>query len=336
MTTVTEETYATLRAENEELRQFVVELRQQLTAYQHREAEMQQQNSILQQELAEQRAQLVRHFSASYQKLSLLQGIIDNTPSSIFVKNIEGRFLLVNRRAASFLQHTPDQLIGKTDYELFPPKIVERWRTNDRPILESGKSVQIEVVMHQDDGLHTYITTRFPFYDAQGLVYAIGGISTDITERAQTQAAQALMQIQLEDAQQQAMQNVTTPIIPIADHIVTMPLVGTLDAVRAQQAMQTLLEGITTYHAKIAVLDITGLSVVDSEVTQALTRIAQAVRLLGAQVVLTGIQPHVAEMLVYLGVDLSGVITRSTLQEGVTYALHQYAGTPVSPRRSRT
>lgn len=333
MTPITEETYATLRAENERLRQFVGELEQRIVSYQHREVEMQQQNIALQQELAEQRAQLVRHFSTSYQKLSLLEGIIDNTPSSIFVKNIEGRFLLVNRRAASFLHHTPDQLIGKTDYELFPQKIVERWRTNDRPILESGKLVQIEVVLHQDDGLHTYITTRFPLYDAQGVVYAIGGISTDVTERAQTQAARAIMQIQLQNAQQQAMQRVTTPLIPIADRIVAMPLVGTIDSVRAQQAMQSLLEGVAAYHATIAVLDITGLTVVDSEVTQTLMRMVQAVKLLGAQVVLTGIQPHVAEMLVYLGVDLSGVITRSTLQDGVAYALSHHSGAIVSRRR---
>lgn len=333
MMTMTEETNEALRAENERLRQLVDSMDQVIAQYQQMEADLQQQNTHLKQELAEQRAQLVRHFSASNQTLALLQGIIDNTPSSIFVKNTEGRFLLINRRAASFLHYTPDQLIGKTDYELFPQQIVERWRSNDRPIFETGKPIQIEVVLHQEDGLHTYITTRFPFCDPQGLVYAIGGISTDITERTRTQAAQALLQLQRLDTHQETMRSVATPLIPIANKVIAMPLVGEIDTVRAQQAMDILLDGIAAYQARIAVLDITGVTVVDSTVTQALTRIAQAVKLLGARVVVTGIQPHVAQTLVYLGVDLSGVVTRSTLQEGVAYALSHQPGAIGSSKR---
>jgi rsbT co-antagonist protein RsbR len=87
--------------------------------------------------------------------------------------------------------------------------------------------------------------------------------------------------------------------------------------------MESLLEGVAYYQAEVAILDITGVKVIDTQVADALMRTAQAVRLLGASVVLTGIQPGIAQTLVHLGVDLSGIVTRSTLQSGIAYALSQ-------------
>jgi anti-anti-sigma regulatory factor len=85
--------------------------------------------------------------------------------------------------------------------------------------------------------------------------------------------------------------------------------------------METLLEGVGAHRAAIAILDITGVSVVDTQVANALIRAAQAVRLLGAQVMLTGISPQVAQTLVQLGADLSSITTYSSLQTGIVKAL---------------
>jgi anti-anti-sigma regulatory factor len=85
--------------------------------------------------------------------------------------------------------------------------------------------------------------------------------------------------------------------------------------------MDSLLQGIAANHAQIAIIDITGVPVVDSQVADALVRAARAVRLLGARVVLTGIRPEVAQTLVGLGIDLSGIVTRGSLQSGIAYAL---------------
>jgi rsbT co-antagonist protein RsbR len=105
--------------------------------------------------------------------------------------------------------------------------------------------------------------------------------------------------------------------------VVVLPLIGTVDSRRAQQVMETLLEGVATSRAQVAILDITGVVVVDTQVADALVRAAQAVKLLGAQVVLTGIRPEVAQTLVGLGVDLSGIVTRSTLQSGIAFAIER-------------
>ena len=99
-----------------------------------------------------------------------------------------------------------------------------------------------------------------------------------------------------------------------------MPLIGSVDAARAQQALETMLEGMSRSRARLAIVDITGVSAVDSHVASSLVRLAQAVRLLGAQVVLTGIRAEVAQTLVSLDVDLSGIVIKGTLQDGISYA----------------
>lgn len=123
-------------------------------------------------------------------------------------------------------------------------------------------------------------------------------------------------------AQQAVVRELSTPLIPIADGVVVMPLIGTLDSARAQHVLETMLQGIEERRARVAILDVTGVAVVDTQVANALLRAAQAARLLGAQAILTGIKPEVAQTLVHLGADLSGIATRGSLQDGIAYALN--------------
>lgn len=122
-------------------------------------------------------------------------------------------------------------------------------------------------------------------------------------------------------AQADALLELSTPLVPISAQVVAMPLIGTIDSRRAQHIMAALLDGIGRYHASVAILDITGVQVVDSQVADIIIQAAQAVRLLGAQVVLTGIRPDMAETMVTLGIDLKGIVTRNTLQGGIAYAM---------------
>ena len=110
-------------------------------------------------------------------------------------------------------------------------------------------------------------------------------------------------------------------MLPIAEYVIALPLIGAIDGDRAQQMTETLLEGVYHYRALWVILDITGVSVMDTEVASRLVEAAIAVRLLGAQVILTGICPVMAQTLVGLGVDLRDIVTRSTLQRGIAYAM---------------
>jgi len=115
--------------------------------------------------------------------------------------------------------------------------------------------------------------------------------------------------------------DISSPVVPIARHILVMPLIGTIDEQRAQRFIETLLSEVGAHQARVILIDITGVSVVDTTVANYLLRAAQAVKLLGAEAVLVGITPHVAQTMVSLGVDLNQVVTRANLESGFAYAL---------------
>jgi rsbT co-antagonist protein RsbR len=112
-----------------------------------------------------------------------------------------------------------------------------------------------------------------------------------------------------------------TPIIPIMDNIIIMPLIGTIDTVRSGDIMRTLLGGISQHRAKVVILNITGVPVVDSGVADHLDKTMQAARLKGAHTIITGISDVVAETIVDLGIDWSNIETLRDLQTGLTEGL---------------
>jgi ABC-type sugar transport system substrate-binding protein len=133
-------------------------------------------------------------------------------------------------------------------------------------------------------------------------------------------SAQRQLQQQVINAQRSIIHDLSTPIVPINDEILVLPLIGMIDSIRAQQIMESMLDAILRQRAHVLIVDITGVAVVDTQVANYLMQSAQAARLLGAQVILVGIAPEVAQTIVQLGVDLSSIITRGTLREGLQCA----------------
>jgi PAS domain S-box-containing protein len=115
---------------------------------------------------------------------ALLQGLLDHAPLTVYVKEPAGRFLLVNREFATWLRTPAWQIVGKMQDEFFPPVLAQAFREQDQQVAASGEAMEIEETAPHEDGLpHTYLTTKFPLYNEQGDVYAVGGICSDITER---------------------------------------------------------------------------------------------------------------------------------------------------------
>ncbi|HZZ73054.1 MAG TPA: response regulator [Pirellulales bacterium] len=110
-----------------------------------------------------------------------LHSILDNTSAIVYIKDINGRYVLINRSFERFFGVTQFQCVGMIDQEIFPQSVAEAFRENDREVLARGKAIQIEEIVSHADGPHTYISNKFPLYDALGLPYAVGGVSTDIT-----------------------------------------------------------------------------------------------------------------------------------------------------------
>ncbi|MEU3957257.1 STAS domain-containing protein [Streptomyces achromogenes] len=126
---------------------------------------------------------------------------------------------------------------------------------------------------------------------------------------------------ELIERQRQQLLEVATPVIKLWEGTVAVPLIGTLDSARSQVVMESLLEAIVDQRARYAILDITGVPTVDSLVAQHLMKTVAAARLMGAECIVSGIRPAIAQTIVQLGIDLGSVLTRSSLADALAYAL---------------
>ena len=120
--------------------------------------------------------------------------------------------------------------------------------------------------------------------------------------------------------QQEEMLELSTPVVKLWDGILALPMIGTLDSARTQIVMESLLQRIVESEAEIAILDITGVPTVDTLVAQHLLKTVTAIRLMGADCIISGIRPQIAQTIVHLGVDLQGVTTKSTLADALSLA----------------
>ena len=150
-------------------------------------------------------------------------------------------------------------------------------------------------------------------------------LQIELAERIRAERERLALQEQMLQAQRERLVEMSTPLIPITAQIMVMPLVGSMDAERAAQILEVALSGAQHSGAKVVILDITGLRHIDTSIADSLIKTARALRLLGAHAILTGIRAVVAQTLVSLGVELSSLETRSTLQSAIAFAL-RYTG----------
>lgn len=125
--------------------------------------------------------------TAARESQLLLRAIIDNSIAVVYVKDLEGRYILVNRRYEKIFHLKSEAILGKNDHELFPPALADAFRAVDQKVIAGGEVLEIEEVAPHEDGLHTYISIKCPLFDNTGKPYALCGISTDITERKQAE-----------------------------------------------------------------------------------------------------------------------------------------------------
>jgi PAS domain S-box-containing protein len=255
----------------------------------------------------------------------LMQRVIDGLPNTVYVKDRDSKFILVSPPLVNlFPVDRPEELLGKDDFEFFPEEMASKYRNDELAVMNSGEMIiGIEEKTLDRHGNERWMQTiKVPLRDAENNIIGVIGTGLDITERKLI-AERARQQQIIIEAQRQALAELSTPIIPIMDRIIVMPLVGGIDTTRSRDIMRSLLEGISRYRAQIAILDITGVPVVDSGVADHLNRTMQAARLKGAQTIITGVSDAVAETIVDLGIDWSGFETLRDLQTGLVTALER-------------
>jgi anti-anti-sigma factor len=254
-------------------------------------------------------------------ELRMFKLLADNALDGIGIAGPDSRIWYANsalRTNSGF----GEQIIGMFVMDLYPPEGKAFIEQETIPaILKQGAWQGVLEMRRSDDSRWLGQHSAFAMRDNHGQIIGMVNILRDVTAQHQAEEERSALQNQVIDAQRDALRELSTPLIPVSDKVVIMPLIGTIDSQRAQLVMETLLEGVANTQAELAILDITGVTMVDTQVAQALISAAQAVKLLGAQVMLTGIQPQIAQTLVHLGVDLSNIMTRGSLQSGIAYAL---------------
>jgi len=121
--------------------------------------------------------------------------------------------------------------------------------------------------------------------------------------------------------QQEELLELSTPVVKVWDGVLALPIIGTLDSARTQIVMESLLQKIVDTGSEIAIIDITGVPTVDTMTAQHLLKTVAAIRMMGADCIISGIRPQIAQTIVHLGVDLQGVTTKATLADALTMAL---------------
>lgn len=259
-------------------------------------------------------------------EVRLLRTVINTLPDFVYAKDLDSKFLVANESVTKSMSLSdPSAAIDKSDFDFYPQELAQKYYDDEQKFLKSGKQ---SLTLEQDrldtvtGEKGTILTSKMIFRDEDGEVAGLIGIGRDITELKRAQEA-LKEQLELNQSQREVLEELSTPIIPITDHIIVMPLIGAIDTARARNIMRSLLAGITQHNAKVIILDITGVPLVDTGVADHLNRTIQAARLKGSETIVTGISDAVAETIVDLGIDWSNLDTVHDLQSGLKIALRR-------------
>jgi len=235
---------------------------------------------------------------------SELENVFSVIKDNLFVISLDHKILFANDEA---LRNFEVDLIGKICYKALLKRdqpcekcAIREFKTRDVKDYRFEKKILIPALRKT-----CYFDIGTTIIEEFKGVKAIVEILRDVTERKM---------------QERTILELSTPIIKIWDDILAVPLIGILDSKRAKLVTETLLNAIVETGSKIAIIDITGVGIIDTEVANHIIKTLNAVKLLGAKSIVTGIRPEVAETLVDLGISLGEIVTSSRLSEGLNHA----------------
>lgn len=247
----------------------------------------------------------------------VLSTVLDAAPVGFILINNDGRIRHFNKHAEMMFGFSKDEIFDKNIEVLLPGQFRESHVAirNDY-IAKPGPRMMgagRELYAQRKNG------SQFPIEIGLGPVNINGeahvtAVVIDITEKLQHEAQK---KSQLEQSHYQELMELSSPLLSVWKGIKVLPLIGTLDSVRTQDAMEKALTCMAEEQVQVLIVDITGVLTVDTMVSDHLIRMATAVRLMGGDCILTGISPEVARTVTQLGVDLSSLHTRSTLADGL-------------------
>lgn len=243
--------------------------------------------------------------------------------------DIAGRFQDLNPAWSAKVGFDPDLLRGENVAEFVHPDDQDGFLETIDRVAKGAPSIHHETRFRCRDESYLWLSWSISYHPGDELAYCVARDVTTyreaMSQRDRTIEESQRMQNELElrqEQQKQVLSAMATPIIEIWDDVVTLPIVGIIDSVRASEMKEALLQAVARSGARIAIVDMTGVETVDTATADNIVRLMQGVRLLGAEGIITGIQPQVAQIMVSLGVDIGGVMTLRSLREGLRYSLH--------------
>ncbi len=253
------------------------------------------------------------------------RSLVENIDLGITLINRNHEIIMTNAMQGRMFNKPTSYFAGKNCFAEFEKRDAVCPHCPGVEAIATGRPAMVETRGVRDDGSAFLVRVQaFPVLSAEGTTTSFIEIVEDITERKRAKDAlrESERQQEVIEAQKQTLQELSTPIIPIMERIIVMPLIGIIDTMRARDITRSLLAGIREHRARVVILDITGVPIVDSGVAGYLNKTIQAARLKGARTIITGISDAVAETIVDLGIDWSGIETLSSLRTGLVIALN--------------
>jgi anti-anti-sigma regulatory factor/PAS domain-containing protein len=277
--------------------------------------EMRQRNKQLGQ-LVEERNQLNEELESSLQQMySAMEAMMDG----VLLTDNTGGLVYMNQKMVQ-MWGVPEDLLQRGDQDEFGEWITANLTNSDEvtmwidTLVNTHEMSDIGLLECKDGRVIEYYTQPHMLAnDVVGRIWCF----RDVTDRVEGEMEQERLQKAALDAQMTLVRELSTPLIPIGRNTLLMPIIGSIDEARAEQIVQTLAAGLNRYKASTVILDVVGARSVASEASRAFVQAARTIRLLGAQMMITGITPEMAQTFVSLQLELPGIQISNSLQEGL-------------------
>ena len=255
--------------------------------------------------------------------------LTDAMPQLVWATDAGGSHLYYNRRWYEFTGMTEEESRGFGFADALHPDDRERTLRRWERAWRDGEGYEIEYRFYSRprDEYRWFLARAVPVRDEEGRVVQWVGTCTDIEEQKRMEEALA----RLNSERERLLEEVSTPVVPVWQGVLVLPIVGSLDTARMQKATDAALSEVRRTGACSCIIDITGARIIDSHAVANLTNLVAALRLVGAEAIVTGVGPHAAQSLVSLGLDLKGMRTRRTLAQALSSIIDR---APAAPPRA--